>query len=97
MDDPARNLDRAASLPLSCCTSLTQVGFFMSSIARHLSRFTSFPLCVNMKPKNLPASTAKVHFAGLSLIPCFLMVSNTLVRSGNKDSSLCVFTNISST
>ena len=32
MVDPARKLDKAASRPLSCCTSLTQVGFFMSSI-----------------------------------------------------------------
>ncbi|RYQ95287.1 hypothetical protein Ahy_B08g090385 [Arachis hypogaea] len=91
-----RKVNKATSLLLSC-TSLTQIGLFMLSIARHLFGFTSIPRCVSMKPRNLPTSTAKVHFAGLSRMPCFLMVSNTLARSDSNDSSFCVFINMSST
>ena len=66
--DFGRKRVRAASQPVSCCTSFLVLGGCMSSIALHLSGFASIPLLVNMKPRNLPAGTPKAHFDGFSLI-----------------------------
>jgi len=63
-----RKREMVVNLPTSRCTSLTFVGLLMSIIAWHFSGFVSIPRCVSMKPRNLPPSTPKVHFSGLSLM-----------------------------
>ncbi|KAL4338833.1 hypothetical protein AHAS_Ahas12G0249700 [Arachis hypogaea] len=76
------NLERASALLLrSRVMCLTSVSAKRPRIALHLSGFASIPLCVSINPRNFPASTAKVHFVGFSLIPCDLMVSNTCERT----------------
>ncbi|MED6135142.1 hypothetical protein PIB30_043409 [Stylosanthes scabra] len=63
MADVAKNLKRAASLPVRACTSFKDVGCFMEMMAWHFSGLASIPLLVSMNPRNFPASTAKAHFA----------------------------------
>jgi len=72
-----RNLDNAANLPFSCCTSFTQVKLRIPRMASHLSGLASIPLCVIIKPRNLPPPTLKTHFSELSLRSCFLTLART--------------------
>ena len=62
-----RNLDMTVRRPIKRWTSLTLVGSRISIIALHFSGLASMSHCVSMKPRNLPLSTLKTHFSGLSL------------------------------
>ena len=52
----------------------------MSSIAFILSRFSSIPRLLTMKPKNFPADTPKAHLAGFSFMLYFLRIWNASDR-----------------
>lgn len=92
-----RKRDRVVKRPVSCCTSLILVGLFMSMKTWHLSRFSSIPLFVNMKPRNFPGCTLKEHIVGFIRMLYFLADYKT---SSKYATWLCpyeVFTIISST
>jgi len=92
-----RNLDNAANLPFSCCTCITQVELRIPRMALHLSGLASIPLCVVIKPRNLPLPTPKMHFSGLSLRSCFLTLARTDSRSARWCSAFWDLTTMSST
>ena len=50
-------------------------------MARHFSGLALIPRCVSMKPRNLPPSTPKVHFSGLSLMLNMRRASKAYARS----------------
>jgi len=62
-------------------TSLILLGLRISMIALHFSGFALMPRCVSMKPRNLPRSTPKMHFSGLSLRLYCRNAENTVDKS----------------
>ena len=60
-----RNLDRDASLPVSCWTSLILHRLLISMMAWHLSRLASIPLLVSNKPKKTSSLDAKGAIGGV--------------------------------
>ena len=62
------NVFRAATSPVSLCTSFTFLGEVMSSMALTFSRLASIPHWETVNPRNLPNKTPNTHFAGFSLI-----------------------------
>ena len=81
----AINLKRDAILPVRCWTSSTDVGLFISMIARHLSGFASITWYVSMKPRNFSASTANMQKTSTSLTSsCCAIVGNWKPLPGRK-------------
>ena len=62
------NLFRAATSPVSLCTSFTFLGEVMSSMALTFSRLALIPHWEIVNPRNLPNETPNTHFARFSLI-----------------------------
>ena len=62
------NLFKAATRPISLCTSFTLLGEVMSSIALNFFELASMPRCETINPKNLPDETLNTHFAGFNHI-----------------------------
>lgn len=58
--------------------------WFMSIIAQVFSMFASIPLSKNIKPKNLPNSTPKAHFTGLSFILYYRRMAKASRRSSTR-------------
>jgi len=92
-----RKREIAVNLPTRRCTSLTFVGLLMLIIAWHFSGLASIPRCVSMNPRNLPPSTPKVHFSGLSLMLYARRALKTSARYAECCLGLGDFTMISST
>ena len=76
-----RNQEMTVKRPIRRCTSLILLGRRISMMALHFSGFALMPHCVSMKPKNLPRSTPKMHFSGLSLRLYYRNTENTVDKS----------------
>lgn len=61
-----RKQDRAARCPVSCWTSLTLERIIIPMMVWHLYAFTSMPLWVKMKLRNLSACTPNERLAGFN-------------------------------
>ena len=71
---------RAANRPVSCWIPFLELGAIDYRMVLSCTRLASIPLCVTMKPRNLPAQTPKVHFRGFSFIPYSLRRSKVCWR-----------------
>ena len=60
---------RASNRPVSYWISFLEVGAGDCKVAFSCRGFASIPLCVTIKPRNLPALTPNAHFSGLSFMP----------------------------
>lgn len=92
-----RNHDKADSFPVTCWTFFTDVELLISMIIWNLFGFASIPRCVSMNSMNFPSCTPNVHLLGFSVMSNFLIDSKFSLKPFTCFSSLCVFTNISST
>ena len=84
------NLPKAATHPVSFWTSFTEVGDFISRIARILSGFSSIPLSSTRKPRHFPPVTPNTHLSGLSRIWWFRKIMNVSHKSA-ACSDVCLF------
>jgi len=75
------NLEMAVKQPIRRWTSFILLGLYISMITVHFSGFTLMSRCVSMNPMNLPQSTPKMHFSGLSLRLYCRNAENTVDRS----------------
>jgi len=62
-----RKREMAVKRPMRRCTSLILLGLCILVMALHFSGFALMSCFISMKPRNLPRSTLKMHFLGLSL------------------------------
>ena len=75
------NLLRAATLPVSDCTSLIVFGEDISRIALTFSGFASIPLHDTINPRNFPEETLKAHLDGFNFMLYCLSVLIVSLRS----------------
>ena len=91
------NLIRAATFPVSFCTSLGLRDGSMSRMAWIFRGFALMPLWLTMNPRNFPEATPKAHLFGLSFIPNYLRMAKQAERWAAWYLALRLFTNMSST
>jgi hypothetical protein len=89
------DLFKAAMHPVSFCTSLMQVGAFISVMAEIFSGLASMPRWLMMKPSSFPEGTQKMQLFGLSFHWYFRR--DAKVKIGDKRVGVRILTTTSST